>query len=787
MVTSMSPHPRAPTATSTSRSSLVLVIIIGLGATVAASAGPTWLHERASGRRLDAVTRLLGAGSQRSLDAQLARMDALAGKLKAMPADMTELAEVTASAGSVVDPGLFETMSLVGPWAPAPARPAADDIAISFVIGVRDAGLLPETMTLGSRVNESMALLGLDPVPGRSAGLQLLQVSPAKLPQRDLLGPDEATDRLTSVGSVAWTLARPVPGVGWVLAPLRLHGLGGLARALDHGGELTVQVLAARRGDTGDDTLIGEVRPSSASRATRSRSRTTVLSRSGEGLVLDVIAPAGFAVDRVPSPWTTAVIGLLGTTIATLIAASRLRRRRDATAARLMAVELALARALARTDALTGLGNRLALNERLDSMFAVAEEPSVSILLCDLDRFKVINDSRGHDAGDQVLVEVARRLGQLKGDCGVYRLGGDEFVIVVADAAIEDVVAIAEQVVAELVRPFSVGCDAVVIGSSVGLAGTTGPLGVDRSGADRSVLLRDADVAMYAAKRGGGNRMAVADAALRAEGGGRLDMELALREALVSGGFEAWYQPIVGPDREIRALEALIRWNHPQRGLLTPGEFLPVAKEAGLLAELSTVVLSRACRDVARWNAERASQGMGPLLVHVNCVEEQLMDSGFPEVVGSYLRASGLPPEDLLLEISEETAMDRLPADLPTLHQLRYLGVRFSLDDFGFGNSSLTMVRQLGDLAELKLDKSIVDSFDGPAAAGADLAVARAIVDFAHGQGIAVVAEGVETQTQFDVLRSLGVELFQGYLFHRPAPATRLETVLVPRTELSVH
>lgn len=293
-------------------------------------------------------------------------------------------------------------------------------------------------------------------------------------------------------------------------------------------------------------------------------------------------------------------------------------------------------------------------------------------------------------------------------------------------------------------------------------------------------MLRDADMAMYVAKRGGGNRVAVADESVRESGIHQLDLEIELRQALGSGQLRAWYQPLVDPQREPVALEALIRWQHPTRGLLAPGQFLPAAKSAGLLAELSTAVLAEAARDVADWNRRRLATGQAPLVVHVNCVEEQLMDTGFADVVGSYLADSGLDPHSLLLEISEETALDRLPASLPTLDLLRSGGVRFSIDDFGFGNSSLTMVRRVGDVAELKIDKSIVDGLALASPKQTDLAVVRSIVEFCETQHITVVAEGIEEEHQFSQLVGLGVELFQGYLFHRPQPAEKLDSLLAP-------
>ena len=334
--------------------------------------------------------------------------------------------------------------------------------------------------------------------------------------------------------------------------------------------------------------------------------------------------------------------------------------------------------------------------------------------------------------------------------------------------------------------------DAVVIGASVGLASTRDGR-VRQAGAEpfsASRLLSDADAAMYIAKRAGGNRVAVADEIPLGETR-QLDMEIALRAALGTGQIRAFFQPIVDRERNITALEALVRWQHPEKGLISPGAFLPAAKSAGLLAELSTVVLAQSCFQVALWNEARTAQSLLPLLVHVNCVEEQLTDPGFADVIEAYVLASGIDPGCLLLEISEETAFEKLPATLPTLDLVRALGVHFSLDDFGFGNSSLTMVRRLGAVSEIKIDKSIVDSLAPDAPAGndrvADIAVIRAISDFARVQGIALVAEGIEHETQFEQLRSFGVSLFQGFLFHRPQDPAVLAALLVPPAPIVVE
>jgi EAL domain-containing protein (putative c-di-GMP-specific phosphodiesterase class I) len=236
----------------------------------------------------------------------------------------------------------------------------------------------------------------------------------------------------------------------------------------------------------------------------------------------------------------------------------------------------------------------------------------------------------------------------------------------------------------------------------------------------------------------------------------------------------------------IKSFEALIRWRRADGSVMNPGQFLPAAKAAGLLGEVSTSMLALVAPIVARWNTRRIAEGNEPVCVHVNCVEEQLCDLGFPDVVGSLLAFNNVDPSWIMLEISEETALDKIPRGMPTLQYLRAMGIKFSLDDFGFGNSSLTMLRELGDIAELKLDKSIVDDIatDG---IGADSDVVDAILGFAKRRNMTIVAEGIEQQEQWEALRNLGVHLFQGYLFSRPVPTAQAEELLFAPVPVSAR
>ena len=769
----MAPAPRTSASTT-----VLLLLALGMALTSAAVSGPMWLVNRRSSDHLRRASDAIADTVQAGVDDEWHTMDRVAHAVTSMPFDFNSLNQMLPDGGATKGTDLFPVVTLVGPLESAAGEEVIGGLGVAALISRSGHRFSATGLAVGTTVTQSLKTLGLDRTPTRSDVSRVVLIPRIGLAQPDMFGPPEATGNNSSVSTTGWALVTPVPGVGWLVAPLRLSGLERIIRQGAHGEDLGVRVSTASAA-----TVVGEIRRRSGEATSSERTRTRRLVIADGSLTLKVSAPPDYGVGSAPNRLMTALLGMAVTAVVALSVGSRRRSKESAARAQALKTELTYARLLARTDALTGLGNRLALNEQIDELFASASESSVCILLCDLDRFKVINDARGHDAGDDVLIQVARRLEAVVGHADVFRLGGDEFVIVLRGSTVEHAVMVGEQLVSDMGRPFVVGCDAVVIGASVGLANSA-----NRVAADRSSMLRDADLAMYAAKRGGGHRLAVADDDLRAEGSGQLDLELALRRALGSDELQAWYQPIVNTDRQICAVEALIRWQHPERGLLAPGAFLPAAKAAGLLAELSTVVLWRSCIDVARWNCERMACGLAPIVVHVNCVEEQLMDSGFPEVVGSYLRSSGLEPSQLLLEISEETAMDRLPRDLPTLHQLRFLGVRFSLDDFGFGHSSLTMVRQVGKVAEIKLDKSIIDSCaDRGEGAGADLAAARAITDFAAARGISVVAEGVETDEQFAVLQTLGVGLFQGYLFHRPQTAEQLQHLLVPQPELSAR
>ncbi len=558
----------------------------------------------------------------------------------------------------------------------------------------------------------------------------------------------ESEAEASSTGRTIIAAALPVAGRGWIVAtvvPVE-DADNGLARIVEIG-------------DGNAKKTIGGVGIEQTSR----RTRTDQFRRTLGPLHIDVavLGPWRFKTPQQTHPLRNG-LALGGLTLALAAFLGLRQHRRNVTVLTQMVTQ---AREQARTDSLTGLSNRVGM---LDALADATSEQGVAVLLADLDRFKNVNDSRGHASGDLLLRAVADRFRALAAEHPsvrkVTRFGGDEFVVVLVstpDEIASEAVTFADAILSHLRTPFPLGGDTVVIGASIGLA-----LG---TGGDVEALVSDADIAMYAAKRAGGSRVAVADDELRRAGSGQLDLEIGIRNALATGEFVPYFQPIVDEDGHLHSFEALIRWHRSNGEVVSPGAFLPAAQVAGLLAEVSTSVLASVCPYVATWNSSRISAGLTPLTVHVNCVEGQLMDIGFPDVVSSLLNHHGVDPSWIMLEVSEETALDKIARGTPTLQSLRAMGVRFSLDDFGFGNSSLTMLRELGEVAELKLDKSIVDDI-ATTGIGGDADVVDAILGFAHKRGITIVAEGVEQHEQWTTLKGLGVQLYQGFLFSRPLP-----------------
>lgn len=422
-------------------------------------------------------------------------------------------------------------------------------------------------------------------------------------------------------------------------------------------------------------------------------------------------------------------------------------------------------------DPLTGLPNRLLFLDRL--ALAVARcrraHTEVAVLFCDLDRFKNVNESGGHGAGDELLVTAARRLESLlrPGD-SVARFGGDEFAILCEDLPVstarEDALDIANRVLASIAQPFVVRGSDTFVSASVGIAIASGDERPDE-------LLRDADAAMYSAKESGRARVMVFDDSMRARALARHATENALHRAIERGELRVFFQPVVSlRDGRCIGAEALVRWQHPERGLIAPAEFIPVAEETGLVVRLGQWVLEQAAREAAQWQIEHEQ----PFLVSVNLSARQLAQADLAEHVAGVIARSGVRPANLCLEITESVLMDDAETALRVIEQVRALGVRLHIDDFGTGYSSLGYLKQF-PVDGVKVDRSFVD---GLGADPGDGAIVSAVIGLAHALDLDVVAEGVETQAQLAELIRLGCDDAQGYFFAPPQPAADLRQLI---------
>ncbi|MEY2420313.1 MAG: hypothetical protein QOI95_380 [Acidimicrobiaceae bacterium] len=423
-------------------------------------------------------------------------------------------------------------------------------------------------------------------------------------------------------------------------------------------------------------------------------------------------------------------------------------------------------------DPLTGLANRALLLDRIDHALAtIRRDPKgkVALLYLDIDDFKTVNDALGHAAGDALLGEAAARLaaGLRPGDTA-SRLGGDEFAVLLeglpdCDLAYE----IGARLLESLQTPFDAGGEGVCINASIGIAVSTGS-------EDAAALLRNADLAMYRAKNEGKGRFEIYEAGMHAVVVDRMALKADMRRALAENEFEPHYQPIVDLETgRITGVEALVRWNHPERGLIAPAAFIPMAEETGLIIPIGSLVLHRACADSAQWLEEfgdRAPQSMS-----VNLSPRQIQDSSVVADVELALSESGLEPARLILEITESFLLDDTESAATTLARLKRLGVRIALDDFGTGYSSLTHLDRF-PVDVLKIDKSFVDALGSDDAERSSLV--SAIVNLGMMLGLHVTAEGIEGSAQLASLRSMGCELGQGFLFAKAMDASALRETM---------
>jgi diguanylate cyclase (GGDEF)-like protein len=460
-------------------------------------------------------------------------------------------------------------------------------------------------------------------------------------------------------------------------------------------------------------------------------------------------------------PWLFLFRGLVVTVLVTALVEVLQRRRRYASALELAHQAL--------HDALTGLPNRFQAADRLRQALARSSETGseVAVLFIDLDRFKLINDGRGHAAGDELLVAVAHRLRRVvrSGDI-VARFGGDEFVVVCEDRAVAlEASLVAGRIIDALREPVVVDGQEIFLSASIGIAVADG------TGSPQS-LLRDADAAMYRAKEKGRARCEFFDATMRTEALDHLETQSALHRALERDELRVFYQPVVDlSSGAVTGVEALVRWAHPHQGLVSPGSFIPVAEETGLIVPIGAWVLDQATAQAARWRERSWGRS---LTVNVNLSARQLRQPDLVPALMASLLASGMDPTLLCLELTETTFMEDARSHREVLADIQGLGVELAIDDFGTGYSSLTYLKRL-PVSVLKIDQAFVRGLGRDAS---DTAIVKSVIDLAHALGLVVVAEGVEDADQVAHLRKLGCDQAQGYFFARPQSAEDLEAQL---------
>jgi len=425
---------------------------------------------------------------------------------------------------------------------------------------------------------------------------------------------------------------------------------------------------------------------------------------------------------------------------------------------------------MAHHDSLTDLANRVLLNERLEQALGhrIHREEIVAVHHLDLDHFKAVNDTFGHLAGDKLLKIVAGRLRGLVRDTDtIARMGGDEFVIVqgpIRDPA--EATSLAQRIIALISEPYDIDGHQAIIGASIGIA--VGP----SDGLRPDKLLRNADLALYRAKGDGRGQFRFFEPAMDQQMQARRILEQDLRKALAAGEFELHYQPVVNlASNEISGFEALIRWNHPEKGMVAPATFIPLAEEIGFIVPIGEWVIRQACTTAAKWP--------GDLHVAVNISAVQFRSPGLMQVIVGALAASGLQPTRLEIEITESVLLQNKETTLELLHQLRALGVRIAMDDFGTGYSSLTYL-QCFPFDKIKIDRSFVKDITENTGS---LNIVRAVAALANGMGMTATAEGVETSEQLDKITSEGCTEMQGYLFSKPLPAAEIERLFLSGRE----
>ena len=422
---------------------------------------------------------------------------------------------------------------------------------------------------------------------------------------------------------------------------------------------------------------------------------------------------------------------------------------------------------LASEDPLTSLHNRRVFRAKMQELCERSSRSRFAILFMDMDRFKVVNDTLGHRTGDQLLIHVAKRLQSVLDDSIVLaRLGGDEFAILLpAIGSSSEVEAVAQRMIDAVAEPFSIDRNSISTSMSIGIA-----IGPDH-GTTADALLVAADLALYSVKVGTRGTYRIFEKRMNDDVNNRREIELQLREALTSGGLDVHYQPIIDlRSHSITGFEALMRWPHPTKGMVSPAKFIPVAEECGLIVALGEWILMEACRKAKHWPVD--------MKVSVNVSPIQLAKSDIVAMIESVLAATGLEPHRLVLECTETVFMENSEKMLSTLHKLKEIGVQIALDDFGTGYSSLSYLRSF-PFDTVKIDRSFVSDLSGSTCGSV---IVQAIILIADSLGIKTVAEGIETEQQLQALKLLGCNEVQGYLLGRPAPAQEIGKLIEQRS-----
>jgi diguanylate cyclase (GGDEF)-like protein/PAS domain S-box-containing protein len=433
-------------------------------------------------------------------------------------------------------------------------------------------------------------------------------------------------------------------------------------------------------------------------------------------------------------------------------------------------------------DTLTGLANRMLFTESVSQALARAQrkESTLAVIFVDLDNFKVVNDSLGHDAGDMLLIIVGERLqAAVRSGDTTARLGGDEFTLLLEDIQDPDeATQVAQRVLAELRRPILLGTREVFVSASIGIALSTG------ADSDTNGLLRDADTAMYQAKYNGKSRYVVFNSSMNDQAMERLELETDLRYAVQNDELRLHYQPIVElQSGRITGIEALVRWKHPRRGLIPPADFIPIAEETGLIVPIGMWVLEEACQQVKQWHQQYPIHP--PMAMSVNISGRQIQLDSIVEDIARVLEKTGMDPRNLKLEITESVVMLNVEEATERLHRLKDMGIRIAVDDFGTGYSSMAYLAGL-PIDTVKIDRSFTAQIGHTRESEA---VVRAIISLAKSLHLSVTSEGIETLEQLEQLQELGCELGQGFYFSRPMTNLALEALLgsLPAAEKSLQ